>query len=116
MTTQFFLFSIVLWYLIGRVKKFIPRLKLSDLLYDVIIIVLALGGGMLLALQFKLDVFVLLAEVMKPGTTIEPTFTGQVFGGLVLASGSSGVFELLKAINGRTEPIPETPPPNEPNG
>lgn len=95
----FILFSLVLWYLIEWLKKVVEGFKLPDWAYRAGLLVTALAGGILLALQFKLDVFVMMSEVMGQGN-IQSTLTGQIFGGLVLASGSGGVYELLKAVKG----------------
>ena len=115
----FTLFSAILWYLIDIVKEVLGKFreandrKLPDLLYDLVIWVLAIGGGMLLAIQFKLDAFVLVSQLMDNVIeipVIEPTFIGNIFGGLLLASGSGVINKLLKAIGGRDE----NSPPEEP--
>lgn len=101
----FILFSLVLWYLIEWLKKVSEGFGLPDWAYRAGVFITALAGGVLLALQFRLDVFIMLAEVMGH-TGIEESLTGQIFGGLVLASGSGGVYELLKAVKGGQELAP----------
>lgn len=98
MVGVFIMISLVLWYVIEWVKKVIdgemtPR--------RIAILVLALIGGVLLAFQFKLDVFVMAAQFMGV-EGIELSLIGQIFAGMVLASGSAGVFELLSALKGFT--------------
>lgn len=120
MVGLFTLFSAILWYLIDIIKEVLkkyhdanPEHKFPDLVYDVIVWVLAIGGGMLLAIQFKLDAFVLVAQLMDnvfPIPEIVPTITGSIFGGLLLASGSGVINKLLKAIGQRdSEAPPEEP-------
>ena len=113
MIGMFTMFSAILWYLIDIFKDVLTRLKgagkltLPDLAYDAIIWVIAIGGGMLLALQFNLDAFVMASQLV--GDVIEmpeivPTLTGNIFGGLLLASGSGVINGLLKALGRKTEP------------
>lgn len=109
MLALFTVFSIVLWYIINWLKKFITKAELPDLWYDLIVLAIALVGGLLLAVQFRLDAFVLASEILSLTPPIEHSLTGVVFGGLVLASGSGGFFELLKALKGRPEPEQEPP-------
>lgn len=109
MLSLFLLFSIVLWYAIDWLKKGISALKLPDPWYEASILAIALVVGTLLAFQFNLDAFVLASELMSITPPIEQSVVGIIFGGIVLASGSGGVFELLKAIKGR--PTPEDEPP-----
>lgn len=110
----FTLFSAVLWYLIDILKRALNHFKeakhfnIHDVVYDVIVWVAAIGGGMLLALQFKLDAFVLVSQLMDKVfevPNIDPSVTGYIFGGLVLSSGSGFMNGLLKAIGKRPEPI-----------
>ena len=103
----FVLFSVVLWYLIDWIKTFVGYTKLPETPRQIVLFLVAVAGGVLLALQFKLDVFVMLSQVMNQ-PDVPSTLTGEIFGGLVLASGSGGVYELLKAVKGREEP-PEVP-------
>lgn len=108
----FLLFSITLWYLIDIIKQGLLKFSLPDLVYNGIVWGLAIAGGMLLAFQFKLDAFVLASEIMNsvlPVTPIEPTLTGNIFGGLIIASGSGGVNAFLKALKGTKEPPSEPP-------
>ena len=84
--------------------------NLPDAAYNIVIWIIALGVGILISFQFKLDAFVLASEIMTGFvffTPIELTITGQVFGGLLLASGSGGVNAFLKALRGLK---PEEPP------
>lgn len=103
----FTLFSAVLWYLMDNFKRWLTGLKeakhfdAKDIVYDLVLWVTALVVGMLLALQFKLDAFVLASQIMDGVVevpTIEPTVIGNVFGGLLLASGSGFMNGLLKAL------------------
>lgn len=102
MVGAFLLFSVVLWYVIDWIKRFIGEFKVPELPYKIGLLVVAISGGILLALQFKLDAFVMLAQALNQ-PDIPSTITGQIFGGLILASGSGGVYELLKAVKGRWE-------------
>ena len=113
MIGMFTMFSAILWYLIDIFKGVLTRLKgdgkitLPDLIYDAIIWVIAIGGGMLLALQFNLDAFVLASQLVDDVIEIPeivPTLTGNIFGGLLLASGSGVINGLLKALGRKTEP------------
>ena len=113
MIGMFTMFSAILWYLIDIFKDVLTRLRsdgkitLPDLVYDVIIWVIAIGGGMLLALQFNLDAFVMASKLVSDVIEIPeiaPTLTGNIFGGLLLASGSGVINDLLKALGRKTEP------------
>lgn len=102
MVGAFLLFSVVLWYVIDWIKRFVGDFKLPELPYKVGLLVVAIAGGILLSLQFRLDAFVMLAQALNQ-PDIPPSLTGEIFGGLILASGSGGVYELLKAVKGRWE-------------
>ncbi len=96
MVGVFIVVSLVLWYAIEWVKKVIdgemtPR--------RIAILVLALACGVLLAFQFRLDAFVMASQFVGVDA-LEPSLLGKVFAGIVLASGSAGIFELLKALKG----------------
>ena len=103
----FLLFSMTIWFLVDILKQNIKLLNLPDSVYNIVIWVVALGVGMLISFQFKLDAFVLASEIMTgfvPIAPIELSITGQVFGGLLLASGSGGVNAFLKALRGLKPP------------
>lgn len=113
MIGMFTMFSAILWYLIDIFKELLNKLKgtgkitLPDLAYDAVVWVIALGGGMLLAMQFNLDAFVLASQLIDGVVEmpdIAPTLTGNIFGGLLLASGSGVINGLLKALGKRQEP------------
>lgn len=109
----FTMFSAILWYLIDIIKEALTKYhetnaehKFPDLVYDLIIWVIAIGGGLLLAIQFNLDAFVLVSQLMDnvlPIPEVAPTITGSIFGGLLLASGSGMINGLLKALGKRTD-------------
>ena len=108
----FLLFSMTIWFLVDILKQNIKLLNLPDSVYNIVIWVVALGVGMLISFQFNLDAFALASEIMTgfvPFTPIELTITGQVFGGLLLASGSGGVNAFLKALRGLKPVPPEEP-------
>lgn len=99
----FMLFSVTIWYLIDILKQNLSKAGMPDAIYNLVIWAIALGAGFLVAFQFKLDAFVMASEIMNgvlEVPKIEPSITGYVFGGLVLASGSGGVNAFLKAIKG----------------
>ena len=99
----FLLFSMTIWFVVDILKQNIKLINLPDTVYNVIVWIVALAVGMLISFQFKLDAFVLASEIMTgfiPFTPIEPTITGYIFGGLLLASGSGGVNAFLKALKG----------------
>ena len=113
MIGMFTMFSAILWYLIDIFKELLSKLKgtgkitLPDLVYDAFVWVIALGGGMLLAMQFNLDAFVLASQLIDGVVEmpeIVPTLTGNIFGGLLLASGSGVINGLMKALGKRQEP------------
>lgn len=112
----FLLFSMTIWFLVDILKQNIKLLNLPDTIYNVVVWAVALIVGMLISFQFRLDAFVLAHEVMKgfiPIEIIELSITGQVFGGLLLASGSGGVNAFLKALRGLKPPIDEQPADEE---
>ena len=103
----FLLFSMTIWFLVDILKQNIKLIGFPDPVYNIVVWVVALGVGMLISFQFKLDAFVLASEVMKgfiPIEVIDISVTGQVFGGLLLASGSGGVNAFLKALRGLKPP------------
>lgn len=113
MIGMFTMFSAILWYLIDIFKALLKQLKdtsklsLPDLAYDAIVWVIALGGGMLLAIQFNLDAFVMASQLMSDVIEIPeivPSITGNIFGGLLLASGSGMINGLLKALGRKIDP------------
>lgn len=97
MVGLFIMLSVVLWYVIDWFKKVLD--PLPDTPRQLLILAAALTGGVLLALQFKLDVFAVAAQVMGL-EEVRTTVVGQVFAGLVLASGAGGAHELIKALQG----------------
>lgn len=106
----FLLFSMTVWFIIDIIKQNLKLANLPDAAYNIVIWIIALGVGMLISFQFKLDAFVLASEIMAgiiPVESLEPTMTGYVFGGLLLASGSGGVNAFLKSLKGLK---PEEPP------
>lgn len=68
----------------------------------IVILITSLVGRVALvalALQFKLDVFSVAAQVMGlPNVNV--TEVGQIFAGLVLSSGAGGAHELNKDLQG----------------
>lgn len=92
----FSLVAVVLWYIVEWVKKVIDG---EMDLRRIFILVLSVVGGVFLAFQYRLDVFVLAAEILGI-EGIQITTAGHVLAGIVLASGAAGVFELLKALRG----------------
>lgn len=106
----FLLFSMTIWFLLDFIKPKIALIKMPDVMYDIVLWVVALAIGVFVAFQFKLDAFVLASDIMisfVPFEPLQPTITGQVFGGLLLASGSGGVNEFLKALSGLKPAQPE---------
>lgn len=106
----FLLFSMMIWFVLDLLKSKIRLIKMSDEIYDVVIWAIALAIGTFISFQFKLDAFVMASEIMKefvPLEIIELSITGQIFSGLLLASGSGGVNAFLKALRGLK---PEVPP------
>lgn len=106
MIGMFTMLSAVLWYLIDFIKKILTKISgenkiIKDLVYDIILWVIAIVGGLLLAFTFKLDAFVMVSQMMRGITKIpivDSTVVGSVFGGLLLASGSGTINALFKAI------------------
>ena len=99
----FLMFSMIIWFLLDFLKPKLALIKLPDAIYDVILWACALAVGTFIAFQFKLDAFVLASDIIVgfiPFGPIEPSITGQVFGGLILASGSGGVNAFLKSLGG----------------
>lgn len=102
----FTMLSAVLWYLIGVLKNLLTQFsgekkRIPELVYDITIWVVAIGGGMLLAIQFQLDAFVMASQLMEGVIAVPevlPSLIGSIFGGLLLASGSGVINGLLKAI------------------
>ena len=97
-----FLLFMTIWFLVDILKQNIKLLNLPDSVYNIVVWVVALGRGdaHIVSIQ-PLTPFVLASEIMTgfvPFTPIELTITGQVFGGLLLASGSGGVNAFLKAL------------------
>jgi hypothetical protein len=100
----FSLVAVVLWYIVEWVKKVIDG---EMDLRRIFILVLSVVGGAFLAFQYRLDVFVLAAEMMGI-EGLQITTAGHVLAGIVLASGAAGVFELLKALRGLSSGEPLT--------
>lgn len=97
MVGLFIMLSVVLWYVIDWFKKTLD--PLPDTPRKLLILAAALVGGVALAIQFRLDVFAVAAQVMGlPEVSV--TIIGQIFAGLVLASGAGGAHELIKALQG----------------
>lgn len=110
MVGLFTLFGAVLWYLLDNFKRWLNGLReakhfnVNDVVYDLVLWVTAVVVGMLLAIQFKLDAFILASQLMDNVVQlpdIEPSFIGYIFGGLLLASGSGFLNGLLKALGKR---------------
>lgn len=111
---MFTILSIVLWYALDFIKKILTRVsgeekRINDLTYDLIVWGIAISLGMALSFQFRTDAFVIVSQLMRGISKIpiiKPSIMGQIFGGLLLASGSGVVNNLMKAIN---KEIPEPP-------
>lgn len=92
----FTLVAMVLWYIVEWIKKVMDGEMDAR---RIIILAFSVAGGVFLAFQYRLDVFVLAAEVMGIDG-LQITTAGHVLAGIVLASGAAGLFELLKALRG----------------
>ena len=90
----YLVFAILLWWAIDWVKRYLVKFNCPAMVQEVIVLVLALGGGVGLSMFYQLDLLTLLG-VQENGSIV-----GQIFAGLGIASGSGGVYELLKAIKG----------------
>lgn len=88
----YLIFAVMLWWAIEWIKKCMDKFQINGKAKDIVILILALFGGTGMAIGYNLDLFVLL------GVQDAPTIVGQIFAGLGIASGSGGVFELLKSI------------------
>lgn len=97
MVGLFIMLAIVLWYVIDWFKRAIDTLP--DKPRKLLILAAALAGGVALSLQFKLDAFVVAAQVMGL-SDVEVTLIGQVFAGLILASEAGGAHKLITALQG----------------
>jgi hypothetical protein len=96
----YLIFAVLLWWAIEWLKKYMEKFNLTERVQDIVILALALGGGIGMAIGYNMDLFVLL-KIQDA-----PSLFGKIFAGLGIASGSGGVFELLKAIKsiGNTSP------------
>ncbi len=99
MVGLFLMLSIVLWYVIDWFKRTLE--PLPDGPRKLVILAASLIGGIALAIQFRLDVFAVAAQVMGL-PEVSATLIGQVFAGLVLASRAGGAHELIKALQGQS--------------
>lgn len=88
----YLIFAVLLWWVIEWIKRYMVRFEVRDKVREIIVLILALVGGFGLAFVFDLDLLVLL------GVQDAASDVGRVFGGFGIASGSGGVYELLKAI------------------
>jgi hypothetical protein len=99
----YLIFAVLLWWVIEWIKRYLVRFEVPDKVREIIVLILALVGGFGLAFVFDLDLLVML------GVQEVASDVGRVFGGFGIASGSGGVYELLKAIK-NIGVQPETPP------
>lgn len=108
----YLVFAILLWWAIDWVKRYLVKFNCPAMVQEVIVLVLALGGGIGLSVFYQLDLLILLG-IQENGSLV-----GQIFAGLGIASGSGGVYELLKAIKGigsvETVEIDEPPDAEQP--
>lgn len=88
----YLVFAVLLWWAIEWVKRYMEKFELDEKVRELVILALALVGGIGMAIGYNLDLFVLL------GVQESQSLAGQIFAGIGIASGSGGVFELLKAI------------------
>ncbi|MDI9520589.1 MAG: hypothetical protein QM308_05470 [Bacillota bacterium] len=100
----YLVFAVLLWWAIEWVKRYLVKFSCPKMVQEIIVLILALGGGLGLSIYYKFDLLMLL------GVQENNSIVGQVFAGLGIASGSGGVYELLKAIKNigsaaTTEPV-----------
>ena len=88
MLTTIIMLAVILWWAIDRVKPVWANLPVHGFITTMV----AMAAGIALALTNKLDLLFAL------DVTDSVTFGGQLFAGIALMAGSSGVNELIRAL------------------